>query len=267
MTNRYHVKGSAISFPRTIFQWIPVVTKEAKKIFLSNIMGLPLRKAIPRTLNFPSRLNSALFFSTVLNRDVLNAGKRARSKDIKENSVHNTHKLIPYFESRHKMLLTLYMSNFELNDISHSRWKKTLFTPSISLADVNRNIQVHPVHKREHRVPDSINVLRINEAKSLGVSNENIGSLNIKERNVSHVDKELVFHGLPDIDHLINQKLMEIKSSIALTKETMMAQSATIYSKIETDLKSQFNIDQISENVYRQMDHRLKIELERRGIQ
>lgn len=262
---RDHVKR-LVSFPKDIFQWILVANKEARKIYVSNSIGMPSKKAIHSPLAAPRNLNSVLFLRKVTNKNILNEGTRSRAEDIKENSVHNTHKLIPYFESRHKMLLPLYISNFNINDIGHSEWKKTLFTPSVSLVDVNRNIQVHPVHKHELRVSDSMNVLRINEAKSPGASNEDIGSLNIKARNISQVDTELVFHALPDIDHLINQKLMEIKSSIALTKETMMAQSATIYSKIETDLKRQFNINQISEQVYRQIDHRLKIECERRGL-
>lgn len=249
--NRDHVKRTLVSFPKDIFQWVPVATKETRTIFVSNNMGLPSKKAIHSPLAAPGHLNSASFLRKIPNRDILNEGTRSRAEDIKENSVHNRHKLIPYFD---------------LNDIVHSGWKKTLFIPSISLADVYRNIQSHPVHKHELRVPDPMNVLRINEAQSPGNSNEDIGSLNIKARNISQVDTELVFHAIPDIDHLINQKLMEIKSSIALTKETMMAQSATTYSKIETDLKRQFNINQISEQVYRQIDHRLKIECERRGI-
>jgi hypothetical protein len=141
-----------------------------------------------------------------------------------------------------------------------------LIIPSFSLADVNRYLPVQPAHKYKPGLPDSKNILRINGAQSSAASNEGIVPLNIQASDVSGAGKELVFHALPDVEYLIEQKLMEIKSSMILTKETMMAQSATINSKIETDLKRQFNIDQISEQVYRQIDHRLKIERERRGI-
>ncbi len=265
--NRYYVKGSAISLTKKIFQWIPVATKETRTIFVSNNMGLPSKKAIHSPFAVPGRLNSVSFLRKVTNRDILNEGTLYRAEDIKNYSVHDTNKLIFYFGSGHKMSLPSYMPNTDLTDIGRSEWKKTLFVPSISLADVNRNIRVHPIHKHKPVLQDSKNVLRIKKAQSSGVSKEIIGSVSTKARNFSETDgKELVFHALPDIDHLINQKLMEIKSSIALTKETMMVQSANTYSKIETDLKRQFNIDQISEKVYRQIDHRLKIECERRGI-
>jgi hypothetical protein len=247
--NRDHVKRSSISSPKDIFQWIPVATKEARKIFDSNIMGLPLRKAIPSTLITSDLLNSAHFLRAVLTMDTFNKGKQFRAEDIKKNSFQNTDQWRSHLEPGDKLSLPSYLPNLDLNDIGRSRWKKTLLIPSLSLADVNRK-----------------KVLRISGAQSSAVSNEVIGSLNIQARDVSGAGKELVFHVLPDIEYLIEQKLTEIKSSMILTKETMMAQSATIYSKIETDLKRQFNIDQISEQVYRQIDHRLKIECERRGI-
>jgi len=263
---RYHVKGSAISFPKKIFQWIPVATKEAKNIFVSNVMGLPSRKAIPGTLNFPSRLNSTFFFRTVLNRKIRNAGKQARSKDINKNSFQDTDQWKSHLGSGNKLSLPSYMPNSDLIDLGRSGWEKMLIIPSFSLADVNRYFPVQPAHKYKPGLHDSKNVLRINGAQSSAASNEGIVPLNIQASDVSGAGKELVFHALPDVEYLIEQKLMEIKSSMILTKETMMAQSATINSKIETDLKRQFNIDQISEQVYRQIDHRLKIERERRGI-
>ncbi|MCC7577319.1 MAG: hypothetical protein KK926_10860 [Methanomethylovorans sp.] len=264
--NRDHVKGSAISFPKKIFQWIPVATKETKKIFISNVMGLPSRKAIPSTLNAPGRSNPNFFFSTVLNRNILNAGKSARSKDIKNNAFQNPDKWKSHLVSGDKMSLPSDISNSDLTDIGRSGWKKNLLIPSLSLSDVNRNMQVHPAHKYKPGLPDPKNILRINGTKSSAVSNEAIGPLNIQASDVSGAGKELVLHAPPDIEHLIDQKLGELKSSMASTEETMTTQSATIYSKIETDLKRQFNIDQISEQVYRQIDHRLKIECERRGI-
>ncbi|AGB49814.1 hypothetical protein Metho_1620 [Methanomethylovorans hollandica DSM 15978] len=264
--NRYYVKGSAISLPKKIFQRVPVATKEAKKIFVSNIMGLPSKKVIHSPLGAPGRLNSVSFLRKVTNRDILNEGKLYRAEDIKNYSVHNTNKLISYFESGHKLSLPSYMPNTDLTDIVRSGWKKNNLISSLSLAGVNRNFPVHPAHKYGFGLPDSKNILRINGARNSAVSNEGIVSRNIEVSDVSGAGKELVFHALPDLDHLINQKLMEIKSSVALTKETMLTQSAITYSKIETDLKRQFNIDQISEQVYRQIDHRLKIECERRGI-
>jgi len=263
--NRYYVKGSAISFTKKIFQWIPVATKETKNIFISNVMGLPSRKAIPSTLNDPGLFNP-FFFSTVLNRNILNAGKRARPKDIKNNAFQNPDKWKSHLVSGNKMYLLSDISNSDLTDIGSSGWKKNLLIPSLSLSDVNRNMQVHPAHKYKPVLPDSKNVLRINRAQNSVVSNEAIVPLNIQASDVSGAGKELVFHAPPDIEQLIDQKLGELKSSMNPTEETIMAQSAMQYSKIETDLKRQFNIDQISEQVYRQIDHRLKIECERRGI-
>jgi hypothetical protein len=152
--NRYHLKGSAISFPKKIFHWISVATKEPKKIFVSNVMGLPSRKAILSTLNAPGLFNSTLFFRQVLNRNILNVGKRARSKDIKKNPFQNTDKWKSHLVSGNKMSLPSDISNSYLTDIGRSGWKKNLLIPSLSLSDVNRNMQVHPAHKSKPGLPD-----------------------------------------------------------------------------------------------------------------
>lgn len=238
--NRDYVKKirPSVSFPKDMFQWIPITTKEKHTIFASNVMGISSMKAIPGTLKATDLSNTINFLRPAGNVDIQNKGQKSTAEDAKKISVKNV----------------------------HSRWNNTLFIHSINLADVKRNEQFHTIHEYGPNILNPINVLRIKESQSSASGKNTLNSSDIMVRNIHEINKELYFHSSPDIEALIEQKLMEIKRNMLLTKETIMTQSATIYSQIEQDLKRQFNMDMISEKVYRQIDRRLKIECERRGI-
>lgn len=228
----------SVSFPKDLFRWIPDATKETSPIFGSNIMGLPSMKAIPGTLKATNLLNINYFLRQVFNRDSQNEGIKSGAEGTKKIFVKNV----------------------------HSRWNNTLFIPSINVTGVNRNHQLSPLHEYGPSALNPMHTLRIKETQSPAVGKNILNSSNIMGRNTSEHSRKLYFYYSPDIEALIEQKLMEIKRNMVLTKETIMTQSATIYYQIEQDLKRQFNMDMISEKVYRQIDRRLKIECERRGI-
>jgi hypothetical protein len=201
-------------------------------------MGLPSMKAIPGTLKATDLFNTNYFLRPVLNRNFKNEGIKSRAEGAKKIFVKNV----------------------------HSRWNNTLFIPSINVTGVNRNHQLSPLHEYGPSALNPMRTLRIKETQSPAVGKNILNSSNIIGKNIPEHGRKLYFYSSPDIEALIEQKLMEIKRNMVLTKETIMTQSATIYSQIEQDLKRQFNMDMISEKVYRQIDRRLKIECERRGI-
>ncbi len=225
-------------FPKGLFRWIPVATKGMGTMFAPYVTGIPSKETIPSTLKATSFLSTRRFLRPASNTDIQNMEKRPSAGSFKRNSVKNAYFL----------------------------WNNNLFIPSISLADANRSSQLHPIHEYGPNALDPVHAMKIKEAQNSAIGKNILNSSSTKRRDILEADKELYLFSSSDIEHLIEQKLTEIKKTMVLTKETIMAQSATIYSQIERDLKRQLDMDIISEKVYRQIDHRLKIEYERRGI-
>ena len=94
----------------------------------------------------------------------------------------------------------------------------------------------------------------------------NPGSANViinPERTAFQTDgKDLHYHSQQKIE----QEIEQIKKTINKTKEEMENQSQSTSIPTDVDIKSQFNIDQISDQVYQVIEQKIRIEKEQRGF-
>ncbi len=100
------------------------------------------------------------------------------------------------------------------------------------------------------------------------------GSEWIKDWGLPMNTKNLVFHTRSSVEQKIEakieqkveQKVEQVKKAVAKVKEEILEQNEAIYSRIRENQKQQYDINHISDQIFRLMEHRLKIERERRGI-
>jgi len=99
--------------------------------------------------------------------------------------------------------------------------------------------------------------------QNLGSGNGTVVSLIPAKRRTSIPDNEnLIFHNTRDIE----QKVEQVENILVETRDAVEEISTPAYSQIDMSTDRQIDLNEISEQVYRLIDEKIKIECERRGI-
>jgi len=229
--------------PKTLPSRTSAVSEGTRVISVSKIMEAPSTKAMAGIFKIRYDLDINPFLQPPLHRNVPHRKMRSSIERAQRSLIGSTHNKETYFQGNDCPLI----HPFGLVDLNTSAW-------------------FYPVRKYGQGTLDPAYSPGVGQYKNNTIYRNTPVFSNAGVTNIPGADKELYLHSPSEMEHLITQDLMEIKRSMTVTREKVMAQSAAIYSQVEKDLKSQFNTEMISEKVYRQIEQRLKVEYERRGI-
>lgn len=235
--------SSSLLSPKILPLRISAVIEGTRVISAFKSMEAPAINSISSIFKGRGIFDINPFLQPPINRYAPHRGMRSSAERPKRSLIENAHHRGAHFQGNNCSLI-----------------------PPFSLSELNTSGWLYPVHKYGRGTLDPAYPPGIGQYQNNTIYRNTPDISTSGLTNIPGADKELYLHSPSEMEHLITQDLMEIKRSMTVTRETVMAQSAAIYSQIQKDLKRQFNTEMISEKVYRQIEQRLKVEYERRGI-
>ncbi|WP_406661832.1 hypothetical protein V7O66_04760 [Methanolobus sp. ZRKC3] len=153
--------------------------------------------------------------------------------------------------------------NLSLNKIALFNGSGSLFNTSYqNWTNFNKNvIQHHPDvgTKTANSIVSRIN----NKPQNLGFGNDTaVRLIPVKRRTPISDNESLIFHNTRDIE----QKVEQIEKILVETRAAVEEISTPAYSQMNMSTNRQIDLNDISEQVYRLIYEKIKIECERRGI-
>jgi hypothetical protein len=160
----------------------------------------------------------------------------------------------------------------QMNDQFQNKGLMQITVPQVQI--ITKNFKHgNPMHSKSYMISFQTNLL---QNKNVMVINKQSGmtyhvnsgfnssdSKDVKRESVLNVKSgDFCFHNQRNIE----QEVDEIKKIVIQTKEAMIESSPNMVSPVDMNIKRHFDINRISDEVYQNIERRIRIEKERRGF-